>query len=211
MHAATWPSLPERKLAETQAPLRLPPRLTRWYPERAARSHHRPGALHQLGGRLHQPARARHRRNARGADAAWPLRAAADQRGHARPRHPHRGRRLEESSDGVHAGSGPRAAITPTEDSKLRNRVGRRRGARLCASPVLVLNPRSTRRRYLTGCSALQSPLSAPFGLKLGSPLITYSFEPLDHAWSYRLLSSTVRPLAGSWYVWTPRISLSAP
>jgi hypothetical protein len=37
----------------------------------------------------------------------------------------------------------------------------------------------------LTGCSEVQLPLTLPFGLKLGSSLMTYWFEPLSQAWSY--------------------------
>ncbi len=64
-------------------------------PEAPPRPHHRPGHVHQLRRRLHQPTRARHRRKTRQADAARPVRPHPHLRPDPRPRHPHRRRPLE--------------------------------------------------------------------------------------------------------------------
>ena len=74
-----------------------------------------------------------------------------------------------------------------------------RRSKRLCAAHL-------GQGCYRTACNGVQLPLRLPLGLKFGSSLMTYSFDPLSQAWSNWLLSSNVAPLAGSRKVCTPRM-----
>ena len=87
-------------------------------------------------------------------DAALPLRAAARERGHARPRHPHRGGRLEGVPRRVHAGIGAAArareprqrALDLPAMNNVMSGVSRGPGSTAKSSPAATLPGVSTAR-----------------------------------------------------------------
>jgi hypothetical protein len=74
----------------------------------------------------------------------------------------------------------------PTEEPRATRAVPQHR--RLCAGFVarlLSYAAQAFQGEGRTTCNWFQLPESCEFGLKLGSSLMTYSFDPLSQAWSY--------------------------